>query len=259
MNMNIFETEAIVLTTRDYGESDRLIDFYTHSNGRLKGLAKGAKKSRKRFAHTFESSSLVQLTYKENKSLVWIEACKLLEPHLALRADMERWAYSALVCELLLEMVPEGESQAELFVLVKYALARLSKEKDPLNTLLVFMIRFMDMAGYLPAFEGCRVCGRPLNTETSWYWRTREGVLTCPRHTPGKDKRLGLDLGTLMLIRQCRSIEVDKIWRLHVRQDKKDSLLNVLLDWVRYQIRKELKSFKLLQQMKGDSRPGGWN
>jgi hypothetical protein len=54
-----------------------------------------------------------------------------------------------------------------------------------------------------------------------------------------------------MLIRQCRSTEVEKIWRLHVRQDKKEPLLNVLLDSVRYQIRKELKSFKLLQQVKG--------
>jgi DNA repair protein RecO (recombination protein O) len=113
------------------------------------------------------------------------------------------------------------------------------------------MIRFMDIAGYLPAFEGCRVCNQPLKSETSWYWRTSDGVLTCPKHTPGKEKRLVLDLGTLMLIRQCRSIEMDKIWRLHVRQDKKESLLNVLLDSVRWQIRKELKSFKLLQQVKG--------
>jgi DNA repair protein RecO (recombination protein O) len=248
--MNTFETEAIVLTTRDYGESDRLIDFYTHSTGRLKGLAKGARKSRKRFVHTFESSSLVQLTYKENKSLIWIEACKLLEPHLALRVEMDRWAYSALVSELLLEMVPEGEAQAELFILVKHALERLSQGRDPLNSLLLFMIRFMHISGYLPAFECCKVCGQPLKSQTSWYWRTSDGVLTCPKHTPGREKRLVLDLGTLMLIRQCRSIEMDKIWRLHIRRDKKDPLLDFILDWVRCHIRKDLKTFKLLQQVR---------
>jgi DNA repair protein RecO (recombination protein O) len=81
--MNIHDTEAIILATTDHGESDRLITVLTRTSGKLKGIAKGARRSQKRFVHSFEPLSLVALRYRESRSssLVWMEACKLLNPH----------------------------------------------------------------------------------------------------------------------------------------------------------------------------------
>jgi DNA repair protein RecO (recombination protein O) len=88
--MEVSQTEAVVLSCRDYGESDRLIAFYSETGGNLRGIAKGARRSKKRFVHTFEPCSLVRLTYRVRKGLVWIEAGSLLEPHLSLRTDLMR-------------------------------------------------------------------------------------------------------------------------------------------------------------------------
>jgi len=109
--MTTCTTEAMILQTRDYGESDRLVSFLARTGGRLQGIAKGARRSQKRFVHAFEPGSLVEVTYRTRKSLAWIEGCKLIEPHLGLRTDVERWGYAALVSEILLEMVPEAEPQ----------------------------------------------------------------------------------------------------------------------------------------------------
>lgn len=247
--MNIQETEAIVLSTSDYGESDRLITFYTRKGGKVKGIAKGARRSRKRFANVFEPGSLVELTYKERRTLVWIEACKLLEPYLELRMEIERWGYAALVSEVMMEMVPEGEPQEELFFLLKETLDRLSEEKDPLNVVLLFFIRFLDLNGYLPALDKCHVCKRSLKEELRWCWRMDEGVLLCREHCSVQRYDLRLDAGTLVLISQVRMLPLDRIWRLHIRQDKKHSLLQALTAWARGHIRKELKSLKLLEQV----------
>ncbi len=247
--MKIIETEAIILHTRDYGESDRLITFYTRTGGKLRGIAKGARRSRKRFVHAFETSSLVQLTYRERKSLIWIEACKLIEPYLFLRTDIERWGYGALLSEILMEMAPEGDPQEELFSLLAGALAQLITAKDPLNVLLLFIFRFLDLTGYLPALECCCVCQRPLRDGRHWWWWMSQGILTCSEHRPRQENCLPLDLGTLVLIGQSRRLPLSRMWRLHLLQDKKTVLLYGLVDMIRDHIRKDLNSLRLLEQV----------
>jgi DNA repair protein RecO (recombination protein O) len=247
--MDVSETEAIVLSCRDYGESDRLIAFYSESAGNLRGIAKGARRSRKRFVHTFEPCSLVRLTYRVRKGLVWIEAGSLMEPHLSLRTDLVRWGYAGLVSEIILEMAPEGEAQGELFVLLRLTLEQLVTSRDPVNVVLLFLLRFLHIMGYLPSLEACGACRRPLSSATQWWWRMDRGVLACPDHCLRDEDGLQLDLGTLALIHQSRRFAVTKIWRLHFLQHRKGPLLRALLGWVRDHLRKDLKSLRLLEQL----------
>jgi DNA repair protein RecO (recombination protein O) len=247
--MDVNVTEAFILNTKDYGESDRLITFYTRARGKLKGIAKGARRSKKRFANTFEPCSLVELGYRERRSLVWIEACKLVEPHLALRTELDRWGYGALVSEIVMEMAPEGDPHPELFSLMKATLAQLCEDRDPLNVVLLFAFRFLDLMGYLPVLESCSVCQLPLKAATRWLWQMDQGVLTCPEHPLGPESCIALDLGTLALIQHSRLLPLDRLWRLRLVQERKIPLLYGLADWIRGQIRKDLKSFKLLEQV----------
>jgi DNA repair protein RecO (recombination protein O) len=247
--MKLFGTEAIVLTSRDYGESDRLVAFHTADCGRIKGIAKGARRSRKRFANTFEPCSLVDLECRERNSLLWIEACSLVEPYLPMRADVERWAYSALFSEIILEMVPEGEPQPELFLLHKETLGRLEKDKDPQNVLLMALLRFQFHTGYMPALDECAVCRRRLETAAKWYWQAGPGRLVCPEHFSPGEGYTALDLGTLALIHYSRKIPLDRIWRLRMRQEVKLPLFRGLLGWIRHHTGKEIRSLGVIEQI----------
>lgn len=246
--MTPIETEAVILQVRDYAESDRLIWFYSHTGGKRQGLAKGAKRSRRRFVHTFEPFSIVVLAYRERRSLLWVEACRLVDPIEKLRTDVHRWGYAALISEIMIEMVPEGEPQPELFVLLKQALEQLSVVRDPVNAMLLFFVRFLHLMGYLPDLDRCGLCRRPLMSDRRWWWRIHEGTLSCSRHL-GHEDALLLDLGTLVLFQKCRSVSLPEMWRLHFLQRMKLPLLNGLLDWVRWQIGKGLKSARMLRQL----------
>jgi len=238
-----------VLQTSDFGESDRLVTFYTPSGGRMRGIAKAARKSRKRFVNTFEMLSLIELSYRERKSLIWIESCRLVEPYLALRTDVERWGYGALVAEVVLEMVPEGDPQPELFTLICETLRHLAESRDSVNVLLLFLVRFLDNMGYLPTLEACGACGRPLREATRWWWNLKRGMLFCPEHRPISEEEHVLDMGSLLLIQQGRSLPVERMWRLHLVQSKRKALFYGLLDWIRYHIRKDLKSVQWLERL----------
>lgn len=251
--MNSVETEAIILSTRDQGESDRLICFISEHRGRLKGFAKGARKSRRRFVNAFEPFSVVVLKYLERKGALWIESSKLLEPFLDLRHDLERWSYAALATELVLELVPEGEPNEEVFSLLKETYVRLSEERDALNVLLLFLFRFLDLLGYLPALDGCTVCGKPIAQGPRWAWAFHGGFFACTEHAPRVRDHMSLDLGTVMLIRRARQLPLEKMWRLHFTRDRRSPLLEVVMDWVREHIRKDLRSLRMLRQLESSS------
>lgn len=251
--MQTVETEAIVLSTRDHGESDRLINFLSKSSGRLRGFAKGARRSHRRFVHSFEPFSVVELKYLERKGGLWIESSKLLEPFLDLRRDLERWSYAALATEIVLELAPEGEPGVEVFPLLKETYLHLSDDREPLNVLLLFLFRFLDVMGYLPALDGCTLCGKPVDDAIRWVWTVDRGIFTCPDHGPRGQAHISLDLGTVTLIRRARELPLERVWRLYFTRDKRSPLLEVLLEWVREQIRKDLSTLRMLRQLGASS------
>lgn len=247
--MKTFETDAIVLTSRDHGESDRLVTFHSAIRGRVRGIAKGARKSRKRFANTFEACSLVRLECREKNSYIWIEACKLVEPYLPMRTDIEKWAFASLFSEIIMEMIPEGEPQPAPFLLHKETLDRLERDKDPHNVVLLALLRFQTLMGYMPALDCCTICRRALKTAKRWYWQVCKGRLVCPDHFSPDTRFIALDLGTLALINYLKGIPLERIWRLKVRQEMKMPLLKGLLDSFRYHTGKEINSMKVLEQI----------
>jgi len=243
------ETESIVLRTTDFGESDRLVTFYTRAAGKLKGVARGARRSRKRFVHAFEAGSRVELACRDGKSLAWIEACKLLDAHLELRMDIHRWAYGAVALEIMDRMTPEGDAQEDLFELLAGVLEHLGRDSDPENAMVLFLVGFLAKSGYLPAWSGCAVCGLPAEGSISWWWDLAQGRLACPQHRGGGSP-LALDLGTLKLMDQVRRRPSRRIWRLHLRRERKAPMLNALLDWIRTQIHRDLNSMAILRQIR---------
>jgi len=246
--VRVNETPAIVLRTADHGESDRVITFLTHHYGKLRGIAKGAKRSRKRFVHSLEPCSLVDLRFREYKGFNLIESCKLIDPYLPLREDLKRWAYASIVVEIIDKMVPEEERHEFLFVLVKGALARLVLDSDPLNVLALFLIKLMDLSGYLPDFSSY-ITPHPRFGHERWWWIVDEGRLSAREREP-KEKSLVLclDLGTIALISKARTVPITKLWRLRIRQLLKKQMTFVLCRWVMMHSGKELKSFEVLSR-----------
>src|SRR3972149_3851703 len=87
-----FTTEAIVLNSMDYGESDRIVTLYTLGFGKVRGIAKGAKRSRKRFVNKLEPFSYINLLFfqKHGRELVMIEQAETIRGFNGLLVDMER-------------------------------------------------------------------------------------------------------------------------------------------------------------------------
>jgi DNA repair protein RecO (recombination protein O) len=114
------KTAGFVLKSLAYGESDLIITFYSRDFGKISGIAKGAKRSRKRFANVFEPFSQIALIFsrKSRDTLALIESCEIIDHYAAIRADLEKTLTASYFIELADAFSPEGKANDRLFVLL---------------------------------------------------------------------------------------------------------------------------------------------
>jgi DNA repair protein RecO (recombination protein O) len=248
--MAISRGEAIILRSRDYSESDRLITFFTRKQGQLTGIAKGARRSKKRFVNTLEPLSHVVLTYaaRSTSGLVRIDASELKNAFTALRIDIARLGYASLCCEMVLEISPERQANPRVFALLCQYLERLNLGADPENSTLLFQIRLLSLSGYAPNLQDCLRCGQKLGRVENWFFSIPQGGLVCKDHKHGQQP-YPVSLGTVILLRQAQQLPLAKLWRLRFQRQSRQECRFLLIDLVRHYLEKDLKSLKLLYQI----------
>ena len=112
-----FRTRALVLRTFDQGESDRLVHLYTEELGRVSAIAKGARRSRRRFPGTLEILTVLEARIVDppRSSLMRIEGAKLAQPFEGLVNHLGRYAIACQLLELLDRFTGEREPSPTLF------------------------------------------------------------------------------------------------------------------------------------------------
>src|SRR5260370_7651456 len=82
--MALKESEAIVLRTYPLRESDLLVTLFTRLEGKVRGVARAAKKSRRRFGGALEPLTYIKVAYedRERQDLARLHSCDVLQPPL---------------------------------------------------------------------------------------------------------------------------------------------------------------------------------
>src|SRR5512133_562327 len=158
--MALKESEAIVLRSYPLHEADLLVTFFTRVEGKVKGVAKSAKKSRKRFGGALEPLTAVRVYYddREGKELARIDSCDVIESPLATQVDYPRAIGLGHVAELLDELLPEREANDAIFRLASVVLSNLRAGAIwmPLTYFQLWLVR---LVGFLPELNACIACG----------------------------------------------------------------------------------------------------
>ena len=155
------KTEAIIISSMNLGEADKLVTFFSLDRGMLKGVAKNARKSFRRFGAGLESFTLVRLHLyeREHQELLRIESADIIEQHAAIGGCLPGAAAGAVMLELVRELSPLGERNAQAFLLLSHVLHLLDEGEDPLFLLGIFEIKFLSLLGYQPKLDHCLSCG----------------------------------------------------------------------------------------------------
>lgn len=199
--------EAIVLRTWPFHEADLLVSLFTREQGRIKGVARHALRSRRRFGGALEPMTHVRATYAEHprQELVRLDAFEILSSPLSGPIDYGRTAALQLVAEVLEEALPEQAADDDVFRLSLAVLEQLKVDRIwlPITYFALWMNRLM---GWMPELGHCVVCGLDLRGATVWYSPLGDGV-TC-----ADDRRNGS-----ILLSAASVTEAERIFRGTVR------------------------------------------
>ncbi len=260
--MKGIETRGLIVKCTDYGESDRIVTVITEQLGKVRGIAKGARRSIKRFGGCLETFSLVSLLIREGKGLSFIGEGRVLKDFREIKKDIEKISYGSYMLELSDAVMMDNETALEdaaledaVFPLLLEAITTLAESREPEAEARGFEVRLLAMAGYLPSFLNCLSCrGSALEGEKdkvrvsfgrALFSPARGGVL-CIDCAAEEGKLLDfISAGTLKTLNSAAKGKV-----LFTKNSLEESG-RLMRDFISHHLDKRLKTLEFIDKMKG--------
>jgi len=244
--MALRESEAIVLRTYPLREADLLVTLFTRVEGKVRGVARSAKKSKRRFGGALEPLTYVRAFYdvRERVELARLDACEVLESPLASEVTYARAVALGHVAELLDELLPDHEANDAIFRLTLSVLHVLTGSEVwmPVTYFELWLTR---LVGFLPELTECVVCGRNLNGDRAYYHALADGLMCA------EDKRIAsseISSESRALAAQMFRAPVDNFARQAWPKAQGADLRKFLIQILQRQLEKKLVTAAMLEK-----------
>ncbi len=251
--------QAVVLNRTQYGEADLIVSFFTREFGKIRGMAKHGRKSQKRFGNILSGPALVELSFTNTsgRDLVRLEEGDLLRSFDGLSADVSRLAMASHALELIDAFCAPLDPSPEVLDLLLWALERMDSGLRPEETLFLFRLRMLGLAGFGPNFSSCPVCGSPPCAGEEIELNPDRGGMT---HRKCAGGGFCVSLGTLKLMGLVQALALDKLDRVRVSPSAVKETGLFLMSFMHHLLGRELKTSRFMEQMARshdrDHRPG---
>lgn len=223
----LYSTDAIVLKNYEWGEADRIVILYTLAQGKVKAIAKGARKPTNSLAPLTQIFAYSLLLLARGKEMDIITQGKLKKDFLSLSQDLNKFAYASYMVELLDRMTEEGEADNYLFETLLAHLYTMEKARDPELIARSWELKLLSHLGYKPFLEGCTICGR----KASYFFSPSSGGVVC--------EICGKRIADALAISPTTSREMERIGRTPPHLLKEE----VLQEGVREELRRLLPPY----------------
>ncbi len=168
--------EGVVLTMRDYAETDRIITLLTPGHGKLSLLAKAARRATSRFGGALDLANRLQVVYYvRRKGLHLLREASLVESSPGLREDLDRLDAALWGLALADRVLPAESPDWASYARVRSYVSSLAGGLDPSLGRVAFSLQLLVAAGHRPRLEGCLACGK--GEELTWH--PERGGLLC--------------------------------------------------------------------------------
>src|ERR1051326_7555446 len=180
------QSEALILRTWPFHEADLLVTFFTRAEGKLRGVAKAAKKSKRRFGGALEPLTHVTAHWEgmEKQELVRLGSCDIISSPLTSQMTYPRVVALSYVAEVIDQLLPDREPSDDIFRLTLAVVNQL-KANSIWLPLTYFDLWIVRLIGLLPDLHACVACGTVLNGSRAYFHPLADGLLCVD------DKRLG--------------------------------------------------------------------
>lgn len=243
--------DAVVLRHSDYGEADRLLTVFTRQMGKLRVIAKGARKIASRKAGHIEPFTHVRLQLAKGKDMFLVTQADTVDAYLPLRDDLTLTGQAAYVLELLDRFSYEEQTESpSTFKLLTETLARLAAQADVWVVIRYYEMRLLDHVGFRPQLFECANCGRAIQPEDQYFSFTAGGVI-CPRCGQGLPNLRAISVETLKYLRHFQRSSYAEALRARPGLDVQKEAESLMQGYFTYLLERELNTPGFLKKING--------
>jgi len=157
--VGLYRDNAVVLRTWKLGESDRIVSLMTQTNGKVRCVAKGARKTKSRFGSRVEPTNHLQVQlYRGKGELHTLTQVESIDRFPAIRQDLELFARASSMLEAVEVVSQDHEPNEALYTMLVRGLHTVA-ESDSHLVVAGFFLKLLAMSGFAPSIDVCVLCG----------------------------------------------------------------------------------------------------
>lgn len=151
-------SDSFILRTYPFREADLIVSFFTRDLGKLRGVARRARKPKGPFGSGLERLSRVNMTYyeRENRDLSNLSGCELIDSPFALQSDYGRGIALDYFAEVAEQLLPPHEPNEKFFRLLAAAIEYLQSGGETWTAILYVSLWAVRLAGVFPEMRANR-------------------------------------------------------------------------------------------------------
>ena len=248
--MPVQKTHAIVIRSFPLGEFDKIITFYTADFGKVRAVARGARRPKNRFRGSLELLNYGMLVFFErpNKDLQIINDFDLIDAFDAIKADFDRTTYGCYLAELVGAIESEQLVNQRVFHLLRCAFEVLTHIQDIALLARAFELQLLSLAGYAPQLSHCVACTQPCRG-TKLHFSSRLGGLLCANCAYQDASAISIVRGSCELMKQLQKSDLPHLTRLRASNLNHRELKFVLSSFIAYHTERTLKSAEFIESL----------
>lgn len=238
--------EGIVIKSRDYGESHKLLTLYTKDAGKITALSRGANKTKSRLSAVSQPFIQAEFLMYMTKGLSTIQQGDMTQSYRHIREDIVKTAYAAYMLELIDKLMDQRDPDGFIYRQLGHTLNWLNDEESYLIPVMMFELKMYRKAGFAPIVSCCTSCG---NEQQPYAFSIREGGFLCPTCSTIDPHRLTIPAAFFKMLPLFLEVGIERIGNISVKPENIQYLRTILDHYYDQHGSYTLKSKRFLAQL----------
>ena len=244
-----YRTEALTLKNMPLGESDLLVTLYCKDIGKLRAVAKGARKSTSKLVGHFEPLTINNISITKSTNLDIINHAETIEDFDHLKSNLIGMAQGVYINELLDGVAPESHSNNDLYILTHNVLKQLASYSQSRLPLMYFELHLLRLSGLMPELYHCVECREKLSPERHRFSSDHGGTL-CLQCKPPDSVIRNITLSALKVLRLLHKSNINQLPDLKMNPSTAEELDSILRNTIQFWLDKEIRSKTFLEYLR---------
>ncbi len=222
-----YQSSGFILREKDFREADRIFTIYTKEFGKLKFLAKGARKIKSKLRGGLKLFAFSEIKFIQGKGYRTLTDSTVKDEFIKISGSLIKLKTAYKIAEVLDCLTREEDPDKKIWELLKKTLEKLNncQPKADICRLIYYYYfwNLINLIGVKPSIHNCILCQQKLHLPP-FYFSSRHGGILCKKCFEKAQEGIDVELETIKILKIILKRDWILLLRLKLRKEHLRSL-----------------------------------